>query len=424
MNTSHAMDTSQSTHVQDSISNFLYVESHNSQFDKLSKSLIAIADTGTTQIIELNDYVSSALTAMRGATLSRDVRSRLTDNVGYILNDVPNLELSILNLTNLIKTIKTNAQLVIVEQKRLLEAEIASLNERDTKKFSFDELVNANSVNIVGSTDDIGTRTSKQPQPEHFNWADEPYEEPPAYVAPSSQRDMSGQHATPWTTVGKRKSTQPSHSTNQSGLPKFEFSVKESRDSHGTRWLNMMLPVDNIAIYDNGMTTQLFIVENEKQFKQLPPGMMVYNKGERVPKLMLSTGREHGPATPLNCRMWDTACDDTLNKYSRYNHRIEKDMASSINSDQFYIDKKASVVTKLPEDTYRNFRNTTRYTRSDIAPARVWTGYYVYKMSNFGDGKLLEDQLAKVSLDDTADLYQYSLWMMMVSMIHYQCRNW
>lgn len=313
------------------------------------------------------------LESMYNENTPREAKSAATDSAGQVLNDLGEFETTLIELNQNFQNLKNHSQKIVDEQRRQLEIEINKLN-------------NVNKP---------------------LSWADEVDDD-----VPSTE--------TPWTEVVK-KIIKPVPSKAAKSAPKREFSVEECVYDK-QRWVKITIPIESVNIHPDGMATDLMVVENNKQFKALPAGMLVYNYGERIPKLMMTTGCEHGPAVPLNCRMWDPADNETRIKYSKFNHKIESDNAS--NCGQFYIDRKAAKITKLPEDDYRCFRNTSRVARDNDNVGRIWTGYYVYRFPNFGDGKYLDEQVNKVGLDEPADLYQYSLWMMLVSMIHHQVKNY
>jgi hypothetical protein len=181
---------------------------------------------------------------------------------------------------------------------------------------------------------------------------------------------------------------------------------------------NFNIPTESVELCEGGLSLTLPVVENDKQLYNLPCGMLVYHKGKTVPKIVLSTGTHTYPSVPLGCRIWDSNDKETQNKYSLYNHRIKKNNTPDVNN--FYVDERCANLLDIPEDVSRNFRPPSR-TVSDSS-YKNWSGYSVYKKPNFGDSKLLNDQIRDVNFDETKDLYQYNLWMVLVSLLHHQNR--
>lgn len=177
-------------------------------------------------------------------------------------------------------------------------------------------------------------------------------------------------------------------------------------------------PTESVELCEGGLSLTLPVVENDKQLYNLPCGMLVYHKGKTVPKIVLTTGTRTYPSVPLGCRMWDSNDKETQNKYSLYNHKIKKNNTPDVSN--FYVDEHCASLLNVPEDVSRNFRPPSR-TVSESS-YKNWSGYSVYKKPNFGDSKLLHDQIRDVNFDETKDLYQYNLWMMLVSLVHHQNR--
>ncbi len=174
----------------------------------------------------------------------------------------------------------------------------------------------------------------------------------------------------------------------------------------------MSIPAKLYKIHeDSNIEVPLFTVKNEQQLAQLPPGIIAYNLGDKIPKVVLSTGGHIVPAVPLGCRMYSADDSDTVTKYSLLN--LAAKTRYSPQDSCFYIDKKNARITKLPEDKTRNFRMPMR------GGTIKWSGYGVHRMPNFGDMKHLDAQINSIILDDATDLYQFSLHMTLVSMIHH-----
>jgi hypothetical protein len=195
-----------------------------------------------------------------------------------------------------------------------------------------------------------------------------------------------------------------------------KFGVLRKVDA-GTTWVRMEVPVVSVDL--GSVSMKLIHVVDDDQLHKLPAGVLVYHSGMKVPKVVLTTGMTNAPAVVTNCRMWDTKNKETLCKYSLFNNSIQKNTG---NISSFYIDEKVSGQVDIPEDTFRNFRVADRAHSgtSDKPERRGWSGYSVHGMHNFGDSRLLREQFEKVTLDDAADLYQYSLWMLLVSVAHCQ----
>ena len=189
------------------------------------------------------------------------------------------------------------------------------------------------------------------------------------------------------------------------------FSVLNKNEGE-TVWYRMTVPVRAYKMHpDSELTIRLITVSSDNELSQLPAGVMVYHVGKKVPKVMMTTGRSCAPAVPLGCRMYSVE-DNEVYKYSRLN--LHAKTSNGPGDDQFYIDELLSRQTNIDEDTTRNFRLALK------GPEKRWAGYRVFKMDNFGDAKYLKEQLNKVKIEDSLDLYQYALHMMLVAILQYR----
>ncbi len=202
------------------------------------------------------------------------------------------------------------------------------------------------------------------------------------------------------------------NSINQSEEVPTAFSVKYKDTKNGERWYSINIPAKLYKTHpESELYVPLFTVDNEYQLSQLPAGMMVYNIGDKIPKVCITTGTSNVPSVPLGCRMYSVDDSDTTTKYSLLNLSARSFHGPA--DENFYINKKLSKITKIPEDSSRNFRMPTR------GKTIGWSGYGVYRTPNFGDMKYLESQINATSIDDAVDLYQFSIHMALVSMIHH-----
>lgn len=199
--------------------------------------------------------------------------------------------------------------------------------------------------------------------------------------------------------------------TSSANVAPVTFSVFNKNDN-GTTWCRMTVPVISYKIHPEGdMSIKLITVMNDTELAQLPAGIMVYHAGKKIPKVMMTTGRSCAPAVPLGCRMYNTE-ENTVYKYSRLN--LHAKTTNGPGDDQFYIDEALSRLTNLDEDYSRNFRIALK------GPDKRWAGYRVFKMDNFGDTKFLKEQFSKIKIEDSIDLYQYALHMMLVAILQYR----
>jgi len=233
--------------------------------------------------------------------------------------------------------------------------------------------------------------------------------EPFEYVG-GSWADVPIENSSSWVEVTKKPTKR---------ADTFEFSCTSTKDSKDRTWYEIRVMCEKVPGNQDGADILLPVVNTEKQFRSLPSGMFIYNKSERIPKLSLTTHSSKSFGVPFGCRIWNSQDDATVQKYSRYNSSIRRDNGPA--PEQFYIDKYTSTQTNIPEDHTRSFRHPSRVQKDEYT--NKWVGYNVYHTPNFGDSCNLADQLRNTKLDDAYDMYQYSMWMAFVSMVHCQIKD-
>lgn len=297
-------------------------------------------------------------------------KARIVDSVRDAFDKLNLIKIKTKTLSSLSEDICTVQTKIVDTHKRNIEEELRKLQEPLVKKDS------PVSMPFVGS------------------WAEAPLDD-------DTMCDVSPQS---WTTVVKgsnRKANPPSPS-------RYKFSSDIVNDGK-MRWCTMTVPICEVEACAGGLVMRLMTVDTTAQLRKLPPGMMVYNRGLAVPKIVLTTGRENCPAVPLGCGIWDHSDNSTMIKFSQFNQSIQTDF--SPNYESFYINEETARKLNIDEDETRNFRHPNKKGGNG--------GYTVYRCHNFGDARHLSEQYSQVSTADTADLYQYALWMLFVSLGHY-----
>lgn len=317
-------------------------------------------------LTELYDYAETMKTAINSS--DRDESSKACDETNGILNKVGDLELSIKRIAPLLTDIKANYDNVAdVYRKNLLN---------ELEKFS-----TRSSGGDAAATPRPTAKWSSLFTDEELdvkNWGDLP---PPEPIEDEE-----------WNVVTSKATKKKMHN----------FSVKIAR----------------VKIHPDGMTVELPTVSNDAELKKLPVGMMVYHTGKEVPKIVMTTGKNKYVSVPLGCRIWDPNSDDNIyDKYSTWNTKLPN-IDSRMKS--FYINEEVAKKYHCSEDKTRNFRPPMRSYNDEY---KQWLGYYVWNNPQFGDSKYLANQIPTVGFEDTSDLYQSSLWWMLVSILHYQNRT-
>lgn len=351
---------------------------------EMQKLLSDVINVGLTS---LQDTLDAKLAIIVDGS-NQSMMSGAADMINDTLPTIEKLERVMKHMVSHVTQAKKTCETVLDTHKKNLESQIQKLNTRNNAQ-----------VKPKTRVDNVSPDTS---------WAD-------------LTDDIVDNVPPSWATITKNSKSQPRVTP---PLHTTAFAVNTKRESEET-WMHLTIPTINVELSPGGIRVNLPYVENDKQLKSLPNGMLVYHRGKKIPKIVLTTGKANYPSVPLGCRMWDMRGDEeTLTKYSRYNSKISRDNSPDVSS--FYVDERASALTGHNEDTSRNFRTAMRFYPNDdrdTKNSRTWCGYSVYKMPTFGDANILDTQMRSVSLDDAADLYQYSLWMMIVSLAHFQNRN-
>lgn len=189
------------------------------------------------------------------------------------------------------------------------------------------------------------------------------------------------------------------------------FSVFSKTDD-GVDWRRIQIPLTKVCIGENCFI-KLPFVSTDSQLDMLPAGMIVYHRGRKVPKFILTTGSAWRIEVPVKCFMYNYNDDTRSKKYSKFNVKINTNTDEST-AHNYYIDEYTARKLGVSEDSYRVFRPQPH----TDAQYRGWRGYNVYEEPMFGDSDYLSRQFGQVHVDKASDLYQFALWNMVVAMSH------
>lgn len=307
-------------------------------------------------------------------TNSQVERAKATDKAMKVKQMMDKLTNKINLVEQSTKCAKKVCDNIIDVQRRKLQEQLAQLNTNE-KAFISNEVV---------STD----------------WADIP-------------ADIDPIENNAWATVASKKSTQPKVKNVQS--QNYAFSVSTRKEGN-TTWYNMIVPVKDVYLdadinNDNSVAIPAIHVKSDRELSKLPPGMLVMHTGNTVPKFHMTTSHKHNPSVPLSCRMYNYEDEDTATKYARFDSTLSNSAEVPQDMSRYYNDAINAKRFGIEEDQSRVFR---------LHKLNHCHGIGVYNNKQFGDAKMLRSQLKSTNLDATFDLYQYSLWMMLVSIAHHR----